>query len=153
MKSKGGTCGTVWTGAKCTAMTKTSPPLPNIRLTITVTPEVHQSFTRLAEARSISISRAMGEWLDDTLDASTYLSEMMEKARAAPRLVAQQLHAYAHGLSDESGQLLDQVMADSRTRTAHAQRVPPAVGRRSDPPSCNTGGKVPPKPGKGKGKV
>jgi hypothetical protein len=133
-------------------MKKTPPPLPNIRLTITVSPEVHQAFKRLSEARSMSISRTMGEWLDDTLDASLYLAEMVEKAREAPRLVAQQLHAYAHGLADESGKLLEQVMADSRTRQVHAKRAPAVPGGRSIPPSCNTGGKVPPKPGKGRGK-
>jgi hypothetical protein len=124
-------------------MSKTSPPLQNVRLTISITPEVHAAFTRLASARGLSISRTMGDWLDDTLDASAYLADTLEKARAAPRLVAQQLHAYAQGLADETGDLMDKVRADGRTRPLHAQKVAAGGGRLPDPPLCNTGGKVP----------
>lgn len=87
----------------------TSTPTPTderVRLTITVTPEVHDAFTRLAKASGMSLSRAMGEWLGDTLEAVTYTAQKVEEARAAPKLVMRELHAYALGLADETGQFL-----------------------------------------------
>ena len=40
------------------------------------------------------------------MDAAEFMAVNMEKARAAPRLVAQELHAYALGLADETGVVL-----------------------------------------------
>ena len=127
-------------------MTKTSSPSPvkPVRLTISVTPEVHQTFSRMASAGSMSISRAMGDWLGDTLDAAAYVAEKLEEARAAPRLVAQEMHAYALGLKDETGEVLRQVRQKARATGADGgapwrhQSAPD-----SSPPPCNTGGKVP----------
>jgi hypothetical protein len=81
----------------------------NVRLTITVTPEVHAAFKRLSAASSTSIGRSMGEWLGDTLDAVQYTASMMEKARAAPKMVMQELHAYSLGLADETGSMLKKI--------------------------------------------
>lgn len=97
-----------------------TPPTPfpdqadtgdRVRLTISVTPEVHEAFTRLSKASGVSLSRAMGEWLADTLDAVTYTAQKVEEARAAPKLVMRQMHAYALGLADETGSLLDSLRA------------------------------------------
>lgn len=126
-------------------------PKQTIRLTIPVTPEVHEAFTRIAKATGTPIGRAMGEWLGDTLDAAQHVAQLVENARAAPRLVAQELHAYAHGLTDETGALLAKLRKDPTTRTglASTRSVPPgAPGAGASPPSCNTGGKVPPRKGK-----
>lgn len=107
----------------------------NVRLTITVTPEVHEAFQKLAEASGMSLSRAMGEWLGDTLDAVKFTAEKVQQARAAPKIVMREMHAYALGLADETGQLLERVRAQG------------AAGKRSAaapfPPSSNTGGKPP----------
>ncbi len=87
-----------------------STPTPErIRLTISVTPEVHSAFVRLSKASSIPIGRAMGEWLGDTLDAVQFTASKVEEARAAPRMVIQEMHAYALGLADEMGAVLDGV--------------------------------------------
>lgn len=133
-----------------------TPPTPRtskpkkIRLTIPVTPEVHEAFTRIADSTSISVGRAMGDWLGDTLDAAQYLAETLEKARAAPKLVAQQLHAYALGLSDETGALMARIREGGSGPTpGHAQRGPEGVPDPLTPPSSNTGGKVPQPPKKG----
>lgn len=127
-----------------------TPPTPTkpVRLTIPVSPEVHAAFQRIGKAASIPTGRAMGDWLGDTLDAALYLAEMLEKARSAPKIVAQELHAYALGISDETGTLLKRMREGGLgSASVHAQRAP---GRSPDPltpPSSNTGGKV---PGKGK---
>ena len=55
------------------------------------------------------VGRAMGEWLGDTIEAAQLMAEKLEQARAAPRLVMQEMHAYALGLADETGALLDKV--------------------------------------------
>jgi hypothetical protein len=130
-------------------MDAATPDKPKtIRLTIPVDQEVHATFARIAKASGMPIGRAMAEWMADTLDAAEYLAETLEKARAAPRLVARQLHSYAMGLADETGALLEQVRQDSRTRIGRAQTGLGASGGLEAPPSCNTGGKVPSKPPK-----
>ena len=125
-------------------MTKTPTP-DRIRLTITVTPEVHASFVRLSKASGISIGRAMGEWLGDTLEAVEFTASKVEQARAAPKLVMQEMHAYALGLSDEMASVLSGLRAKGS----------PAVGKRSAmagelPPRPVIRGGKSPNPGKGK---
>jgi hypothetical protein len=117
-----------------------SPPSKPIRLTITVTPEVHAGFQRLADASGMSLGRCMGEWLGDTLEAVEYTATMVEKARAAPKMVMREVHAYALGLADETGQLMDSLAGrGGRERT----RALAAVAAAPSPPVSNTGGKVP----------
>jgi hypothetical protein len=119
------------------AMTNQKP----VRLTITVTPQVHAAFERLSEASGQSMSKCMGEWLGDTLDAVEYVTNLTLKARAAPKMVMRELHAYSVGLVDETSAMLAKMRegagAEAGGRAARSAR---AV---SDPPSCNTGGKVP----------
>lgn len=91
-----------------------TPPTPQIRLTITVTPEVHETFTHLAEASGMSLGRTMGEWLADTSEAAEYMAQTVARARAAPRLVAREMHAYAMGLTDETGELLERMRQEGR---------------------------------------
>jgi hypothetical protein len=71
-------------------MTST-PTQQNIRLTISVTPEVHATFKRLADASGMSI--------------------MVEKAREAPRQVVKEMHAMSLGTAD----LLSGLLSDLRT--------------------------------------
>ena len=127
--------------------TKPSPPTPKpqkIRLTISVTPEVHAVFSRLAKAGNMSIGGAMGEWMGDTLEGVEYLASTMERARAAPNLVMKEIHAYALGLADETGQLMRDLAEKGRNaRAAGASVVATPLGGSPYPPSCNTGGKVP----------
>lgn len=117
---------------------------PRIRLTISVSPEVHETYARMARAGSISIGRCMGDWLADTLDAAQHMANLMEKARAAPKAAMQEMHAYALGLADETGALLAKVRAKGAGRDAAPGAQPGAAGRPAEvPPSGNTGGKVP----------
>lgn len=120
-----------------------SPPKP-ARVSVPVTAEVLDAFQRLAKASGTSTGKAMADWLGDTLDAALYLADTLEKARATPKLVAQQLHAYALGLSDEAGTLLARMKkGELGPLPGHAQRGPEAVRAPLTPPSSNTGGKVP----------
>lgn len=116
----------------------TSKKPETVRLTIPVTVEVHEAFTRIAKASKQPIGRAMGQWLEDTVDAANYLAQTLEKARSAPKLVAQELHAYALGLTDETGDLMDRIRAAGREKAAggaQRERGGPAA---ATPPS-NTG--------------
>lgn len=115
----------------------TSTPSPqNIRLTITVTPEVHETYSRIAKAASMSLGRVMGEWLGDTVEAAEFTATKMEQARAAPKVVMREMHAYALGLADETGALMDQLREKGRAERSGAARA-------SLPPPSNTGGKGP----------
>lgn len=133
-------------------MASTPTPRPDaerIRLTITVTPEVHAAFSKLAEASGMSLGRAMGEWLEDTLDAVRYTAELVEKARAAPKLVMREVHAYALGLADETGALMAKLREEGRQPGAGSVRGASPRPQASAPPPrlVIRGGKS---PGKGK---
>ena len=120
-----------------------SPPSPkHVRLTISVTPEVHATFERLAKASGLSLSRTMGEWLGDTLEAVEFTAQKVEQARVAPKIVMREMHAYAMGLADETGQLLNRVR---EARSPGGKRSAPGD---LSPPSSLTGGKS---PGKARG--
>ncbi|MDT9702143.1 hypothetical protein, partial [Streptomyces sp. P17] len=56
-----------------------------VRVTVPVTPEVQEAFQRLAAASGMSTGKAMGEWLQDTLEGALAMAEMLEKARQAPK--------------------------------------------------------------------
>ena len=117
-------------------MTSTpSPTTEPVRLTITVTPEVHAAFRRLADASGMSMGKAMGEWLGDTLEAVEFMAEKMEQARAAPRLVMQEMHAYALGLADETQQVLAQVKKREREGRALGLSVRAAPARAHPAPA------------------
>lgn len=131
----------------------TSTPSPStLRVSVTVTPEVYAAFKRLADAGSMSMSRAMGDWLGDTVEAAEFMAEKMEQARAAPRIVMREMHAYALGLADETGAMLDQIRKKGRTASVRGGSRAPGPADTS-PPVGNTGGKVPrtmPRPRGGK---
>ena len=78
------------------------PPTPKklVRTTITVDADVLEVFQRLASVTGMSQSKAIGEWLADTVDAAATMADLMEKARQQPKLVAMELRGYALGLSD-----------------------------------------------------
>jgi hypothetical protein len=121
-----------------------SPPTPkNIRLTISVTPEVHAVFEHLAEAGGMSMSRAMGEWLADTSEAAGQLAAMLQRARAAPKTMARELHSFALGLTDETQGLIDRArdMGKQDRAGVHAQRAPLPGPAASPPRPVIRGGK------------
>jgi hypothetical protein len=127
-------------------MTKTlTPPTRPPRVSVPVSGEVLEAFERLAAAGNMSVGGAIAGWLEDTLDAAQYVALTMEKARAAPKVVAREMHAYALGLADESGQLLRDIAARGKVdRAAAGMRQRDDSGAVSpSPPSSNTGGKVP----------
>jgi hypothetical protein len=127
--------------------TKHNPPQKpdKIRLTIPVSREVHEVFSRYAKAGNISIGRAMGGWLQDTLQSAEFVSSAMERARESPRMVALEIDAYARGLADETGALMKRMKAAGAA--AEGARSRDVAADASDglqaPPPCNTGGKVP----------
>lgn len=95
------------------------PPSPErLRLTIAVTPEVHETFQRMADATGISLGRAMGDWLADTIEGAQMLTAQLERARAAPRTAIREMQAGLHGLHGELAQMLDKM----RTGPATADR-------------------------------
>lgn len=128
----------VQSGSQCTMTSLTTPA--RVRLTITVTPEVHVAFHRLSKASGMSIGRAMGEWLGDTLDAVEFTAAKVEEARSSPKLVMQEMHAYAMGLVDETNAM---ILSMRGKGSAVREKGVPSRTVPLDPPSSNTGGKVP----------
>jgi hypothetical protein len=128
----------------------TKPPIPSkpetVRVTVPVTLEVQEAFQRLASASGMSTGRAMGEFLSDMIESIDYLAQTVQRAREAPKTVARELHAYALGLSDETGEFMRQITAKGvADRVAMGMRKRPLSGPVSQtPPPSNTGGKVPP---------
>ena len=117
-----------------------STPTPErIRLTISVTPEVHEIFTRMAEASGQSLGRCMGDWLEDTADGAQFVAKKMVEARAAPKTVMREMHSFAQGLLSEVTEAQERMRAGAGAA---------ALPGRFTPPSSNTGGKVPRQPTK-----
>ena len=92
----------------------------------------------------MSLSRAVGEWLTDTVEAAQFMATKMEQARAAPGIVAREMHAYALGLADETGAMMKQMKEKGRAARSSVPALAGARGRAAAPipPSSNTGGKV-----------
>jgi hypothetical protein len=140
--------------------TMTKPPSQNIRLTISVSPEVHAAFKRMAEVSGMSIGRSMGEWLADTLEGVQFVTDKLQRAREAPRQVAQELRASALGAADMLDEALRSLRAGppaggdpdraSVRRTVRATPELPSapaaaqnVGQRESPRPVIRGGKSP----------
>ena len=127
-----------------------SPPSSSVRVTVPVAPEVLEVFQRLAKAGSMSTGRAMGDWLSDTVEAAEFMASTMERARAAPKLVTAELHAMALGMTENTKELMDKfakmgkaAKASGTSAAAGSLRPDGLVAQVLNPPSCNTGGKVP----------
>lgn len=120
---------------------KVYPPSKPPRVSVPVSAEVLVVFERLAKAGNTSTGRAMAEWMGDTIEAAEYLATTMERARAAPKIVVREMHAYALGLADETAKLMDDIRArgkaDRATDSAAPRPVRPSQSE-STPPS-NTG--------------
>lgn len=111
-----------------------------MRTTITVSPEVHEIFSRMAEAGGMSLARCIGDWLEDTSEGAALIAQKMQEARRAPRVVMREIHAMALGLVDEAAAAIEEV----RRRSAAGAGGQPAAGAgRRSPPVSNTGGKSP----------
>jgi hypothetical protein len=123
--------------------TKDTPPTPKeIRLTIPVSAEVHEVFTRIGKSGNTPTGRAMAEWLGDTLDAAKFMAQKMEQARAAPALVARELHSYALGLTDMTTGLMEEMRKGSGGASASAAPAPFGIEKAPTTPSSNTGGEL-----------
>lgn len=115
-----------------------TPTQERIRLTITVTPEVHAIFTQMAEASGLSLGRCMGDWLQDTAEGAQFVAQKMAEARKAPMSVMRELQALARGVVDAGDAAAERMRAAERaSRALRGAAAPPPL-----PPSSNTGGKV-----------
>lgn len=140
------------------AMTNPQQPLfdaaAKVRVTVPVTTDTLELFKRLAAVQGTSVGKAMGEWLADTGDAVESMTALLADARRSPIKVARQMEAYAHGLTDLTSGLLDELRAKARQgapraadgadgkRSAAAPAATRALKKALTPPVSNTGGKV-----------
>lgn len=122
-----------------------------IRLTITVTPEVHETFSRMADAAGLSLGRCMGDWLSDTLDGAQFVAQKMAEAKKMPRTVMREFQAMAAGLHEVITEDISRGVGQRGASGAHpvdgttadAAAALIARSKRKAPPSSNTGGKSP----------
>jgi hypothetical protein len=126
------------------------PPTKPARVSVPVSAEALHAFQRLAKAGNMSTGRAIAEWLNDTVEAATFMATTLERARAAPKIVAAEMHAYALGLADETSEVLRKVKALGGAGPGGdaGASAPGSAPLLPIPPSCNTGGKVPTAKGK-----
>lgn len=104
----------------------------SVRTTISVSPDVLAQFDELARVTGVSRSKALGEWLADTVDAAKSMTELMRKARQSPRMFAAEMQGYALGLTDLTSQLVSDVREMSKNMPK--TELPPRMS--------NTGGKL-----------
>jgi hypothetical protein len=133
-------CRVVRSGAECSTIIRPYAAMTQerIRLTITVSPEVHEVFSRMAASAGLSLGKCMGDWLADTIEGAQFVASKMEEARKAPALVMREMHAASRGLTAQ----IEADQALMRARTASGKRSAPPAARRGSPPPSNTGGKV-----------
>jgi hypothetical protein len=114
------------------------PPLPamsdRIRLTISVEPEVHAIFSKMAEASGMSLGKCMGDWLADTAEGAQFVAMKMEEARKAPKTVMREFQAMARGLVEEVDAQVDKIWKSALTGDGEARfRDTAAAGRAPSP--------------------
>ena len=108
-----------------------------IRTTVSVRPEVHAAFKRLADVQGVSLGRAIGDWLSDTFEAAEMVTAKMQRAKTDPVRVIRELQLLAEGSIDTAVDVIDRLRGLEK-------ELPDDLY----PPLCNTGGKVPKKPQK-----
>ena len=108
-----------------------------IRTTVSVRPEVHAAFKRLADVQGVSLGRAIGDWLSDTFEVVEMVTAKMQKAKTDPVRVIRELQLLAEGSIDTAADVIDRLRGLEK-------ELPDDLY----PPLCNTGGKVPKKPQK-----
>lgn len=134
------------------------PEAKSLRVTVPVSPEVHEAFKRLAAASKTSVGKAMGEWMSDTVEGVQAMAELVERARQSPKLAIREVQSYVLGLTDMSDELIEQLKRGAHKGggggdPASGEAPPPTAGgilrdaaRRGSakltPPVSNTGGKV-----------
>lgn len=125
-----------------------------IRTTISLTPEALAIFKRMADAGNMSVSRCMGDWLEDTSDAAQMVMLKMEEAKREPLRVMKEMRALVAGLGDSLDEADEDVRKALREGRAGGAAAPPSepdeARADAEPPSGNTGVLVPPSPSKPK---
>jgi hypothetical protein len=89
-----------------------------VRVTVPVAPDVLEAFQRLASVSGMSTGKAMGEWLSDTMEGVRMMTDLLEKAKQAPKLAARELHAYAQGLTGITSDLIEEIKISSKAAKA-----------------------------------
>jgi hypothetical protein len=118
--------------------------ITRIRTTISITPETHAVFKRMAAAANMSVSRVMGDWLSDTSDGAEMIVLKMEEAKKAPIRVLNEMRAMLAGMSDGVDTGLEEIRQRSRLPGGASARASAADA--GSPPLSNTGVLVPPSP-------
>lgn len=84
-------------------MHQSNPPRTQKRVTVPVSLDVLQAFQELASVSGVSTGKAMGDWLADTLDGVSLMTDLLRKAKEAPRLAALEMQSYGRRLIDLGG--------------------------------------------------
>ncbi len=129
-------------------MPKPSSP-QRIRLTISVSPEAHAVFKRMADATGMSLGMAMGEWLDDTAEGADLLAQKLSEARESPKLVVREMQAALSGMQDVMADLMTDLKAGRKVPAAPGQPVAARAAAAPSPRLVIRGVKSPSKPSKG----
>lgn len=111
-----------------------------IRLTISITPEVHALFSRMAETGGISLGRCIGDWLENTSEGAEFVTNEARKVRDLPRRVLEDIGALSRGVDRLA-------TADAASTWAPAAGAGGAAAGAQGvkAPSSNTGLNPPPK--------
>lgn len=123
-----------------------------LRVTVPLTPDVHDVFVKVAAAQGVSVGRAMGDWLRDTSDAALQMASMVSDIKTKPFEVALRLSGYASAMSDVSTGLVERIRKQSKVggaegvpatgKAPRSRSAQKSAGKVLTPPVSNTGGKV-----------
>jgi hypothetical protein len=127
-----------------------------VRTTISLSPEVHEIFKRMADVAGTSVSRCMGDWLADTGEAAEMITTQLEKARQAPMDALREMRQLLAGMGQQASQVqaeLDDLIGVEKKKAAPKRTARPqpredgrsgfGAAAAAKPPSSNTGVLVP----------
>jgi hypothetical protein len=121
--------------------------MPKIRTTLTIDQDVLARYQRAADHQGESLSRTISGWLEASAEGAEQVAMQIHRVKnsARPQRAAERMTELLKVVSEGYDLAVD-VPAGGQAVTeggqARAARRTPPTGH---PPSCNTGGKVPPR--------
>jgi hypothetical protein len=116
-------------------------PPKTTRVSVPVTPEVLEKFQRFSELSGLSMGKAMGEWLKDTLPGLEAMTDILEAHKRTPSQAMQSLSMMATALQVQTGDVMAKMRKGPEPAPAAVAKratVPGAVSARAKPKTAPT---------------
>lgn len=103
--------------------------MSKVRITIAVESETLEAFREHAAALGISLSKACGGWLDESVDAVRMVSNTVREARSGPARALRNLSELMASAEVQTGQMRREVVALLGPEDSAGTPTPAEAGR------------------------